>query len=106
MNNMFLTLIDKQVSSIPSNVLFVSDIEKTNLDLSLTYDYNRMALGNNLIGFLNLDFNKFEDFFKFFCTFIFMYLDKIPKRQLNKIIKGFEINVIYWDSEKPIHIVG
>ena len=104
-NDMFLTLIDKQVPTIPSNVLFVSDIQKLNLDFSLTYDYNRMALGDNLTGFLNLDFNKFENFFKFFCTFIFMYLNRIPKRQLNKIFKGFEPNVIYIETEKPIHIV-
>lgn len=104
-NDMFITLIDKQVPPIPSNVLFVSDIEKINLNLKLTYNYNRMALGYNLTRFLNLDFNKFEDFFKFSCTFIFMYLNRIPKRQLNKIFKGFEPNVIYIETEKPIHIV-
>ena len=81
------------------------NIEKINLDLKLTYDYEKIALGDNLIGFLNLNFNKFEDFFKFFCAFIFMYIDKIPKRQLDKIFKGFEKNIIYIDAEKPIHIV-
>ena len=104
-DKVFLAAIDKQFLPIPSNVLFITNIEKIPLDLELTYDYNRMALGDNLTGFLNLDFNKFEDFFKFFCTFIFMYLNRIPKRQLNKIFKGFEANVIYIETEKPIHIV-
>ncbi len=104
-DNVFLAAIDKKFPHIPSNVLFITNIEKIPLDLALTYDYNRIALGDNLTGFLNLDFNKFEDFFKFFCTFIFMYLNRIPKRQLNKIFKGFEANVIYIETEKPIHIV-
>ena len=104
-DKVFLATIDKKFPHIPSNVLFITNIEKIPLDLALTYDYNRIALGDNLTGFLNLDFNKFEDFFKFFCTFIFMYLTRIPKRQLNKIFKGFEANVIYIETEKPIHIV-
>lgn len=104
-DKVFLAAIDKQFPPVPSNVLFITDIEKIPLDLELTYDYNRIALGDNLTGFLNLDFNKFEDFFKFFCTFIFMFLNRIPKKQLNKIFKGFEPNVIYIETEKPIHIV-
>lgn len=104
-DKVFLAAIDKKFPPIPSNVLFITNIEKIPLDLELTYDYNRIALGDNLTGFLNLDFNKFEDFFKFFCTFIFMYLNRIPKIQLNKIFKGFEPNVIYIETEKPIHIV-
>lgn len=104
-DKVFLAAIDKKFPPIPSNVLFITNIEKIPLDLELTYDYNRIALGDNLTGFLNLDFNKFEDFFKFFCTFIFMYLNRIPKIQLNKIFKGFEPNVIYIETERPIHIV-
>lgn len=104
-DDIFLTLIDKHFPDFPDNTLFVHNIEKINLDLKLTYDYEKIALGDNLIGFLNLNFNKFEDFFKFFCAFIFMYIDKIPKRQLDKIFKGFEKNIIYIDAEKPIHIV-
>ena len=88
MDDLFLTLIHKQFPNFPANTLFVRDIEKIDLDLKLSYDYDRTALGDNLMGFLNLDFYKFEDFFKFFCTFIFMYLSKIPKKQLNKILKG------------------
>lgn len=105
MDDMFITLINKSFPNFPDNTLFVRNIEKIDLNLKLSYDYKKIALGDNLIAFLNLDFNKFEDFFRFFCTFIFMYLDKIPKRQLNKIFKGFEQNIIYIDSERPVHIV-
>ena len=105
MDDLFLTLIHKQFPNFPANTLFVQDIEKIDLDLKLSYNYDRTALGDNLMGFLNLDFYKFEDFFKFFCTFIFMYLSKIHKNQLNKIFKGFDENIIYIDSERPTHIV-
>lgn len=105
MDDLFLTLIHKQFPNFPANTLFVQDIEKINLDLKLSYDYDKIALGDNLIGFLNLDFYKFEDFFEFFCTFIFMYFSKIPKNQLNKIFTGFDENIIYIDSERPTHIV-
>lgn len=104
-DDLFLTLIHNRFPHFSSNTLFVRNIEKIDLNLKLSYDYKKIALGDNLIGFLNLDFNKFEDFFKFFCTFIFMYVNKIPKKQLNKIFKGFEKNIIYIDSERPAHIV-
>lgn len=105
MDDLFLTLIHKQFPNFSANTLFVQDIEKIDLDLKLSYDYDKIALGDNLIGFLNLDFYKFKDFFKFFCTFIFMYFSKIPKNQLNKIFTGFDENIIYIDSERPTHIV-
>lgn len=89
-DKIFFSLIDKRVPSILKNVLFTRNIEKVDLDLILTFKYRKMALGDNLTGFSNLDFNKFDDFFRFFCTFIFIYLDKIPKEQLNKIFKGFD----------------
>ena len=65
-----------------------------------------MALGDNLIAFLNLDLNNFDDFFKFFCTFIFIYLDKIPKTQLSKIFKGFDKDIINIGINKPFHIAN
>ena len=63
MDDLFLTLIHKQNPYFPTNTLFVQDIEKIDLDLKLSYDYDKIALGDNLIGFLNLDFYKFEDLF-------------------------------------------
>ena len=61
---------------------------------------------DNLIEFLNLDFNNFNDFFKFFCTFFFIYLDIIPEEQLIKIFKGFDKNIINIGTNKPIHIAN
>lgn len=105
-DELFLSLIDKEVPPIPDNVLFIRNIEKMDFDLIIDYDYKKMALGDNLTGFLNLDFNNFDDFFKFFCTFIFIYLDKIPKTQLNKIFKGFDKNIIHIGANKPLHIAN
>ncbi len=105
-NEIFLSLIDKNVPPIPENLLFVRNIEKIDLDLILNYEYRKMALGDNLIEFLNLDFNNFDDFFKSFCTFFFIYLDKIPEEQLIKIFKGFDKNIINIGTNKPIHIAN
>ena len=63
-NEIFLSLIDKNVPPIPENLLFVRNIAKVDLDLILNYEYKKMALGDNLIAFLNLDLNNFDDFFK------------------------------------------
>ena len=82
------------------------NIEKVDLDLILNYEYRKIALGDNLIEFLNLDFNNFDDFFKFFCTFFFIYLDKIPQEQLIKIFKKFDKNIINMGTNKPIHIAN
>ena len=105
-DEIFLSLIDKEIPPIPDNVLFTRNIEKIDLNLIIDYDYKKMALGDNLTGFLNLDFNNFDDFFKFFCTFIFIYLDKIPKTQLSKIFKGFDKNIIHIGTNKPLHIAN
>lgn len=105
-NEIFLSLIDKNVPPIPENLLFVRNIEKVDLNLILNYEYRKMALGDNLIAFLNLDLNNFDDFFKFFCTFFFIYLDKIPEEQLIKIFKGFDKNIINIGTNKPIHIAN
>ncbi len=105
-DEVFLTLIDKEVPPILDNVLFIRNIEKMDLDLIIDCDYKKMALGDNLTGFLNLDFNNFDDFFKFFCTFIFIYLDKIPKTQLSEIFKGFDKNIIHIGPNKPLHITN
>ena len=105
-NEIFLSLIDKNIPPIPKNLLFVRNIEKVDLNLILNYEYKKMALGDNLIEFLNLDFNNFDDFFKFFCTFFFLYLDKIPEEQLCKIFKGFDKNIIHIGTNKPLHIAN
>mgnify|MGYP000709073797 CR=1 FL=1 len=105
-DEIFLSLVDKTVPPIPDNVLFIRNIEKMDLDLIIDCDYKKMALGDNLTGFLNLDFNNFDDFFKFFCTFIFIYLDKIPKTQLSEIFKGFDKNIIHIGPNKPLHITN
>lgn len=105
-DEIFLSLVDKNVPPVPENVLFVRNMEKLNLDLIIDYNYKKMALGDNLTGFLNLNFNNFDDFFKFFCTFIFIYLDRIPKIQLSKIFKGFDKDIINIDINKPLYIAN
>ena len=105
-DEIFLSLIDKKIPPIPDNVLFTRNIEKIDLNLIIDCDYKKMALGDNLTGFLNLNFNNFDDFFKFFCTFIFIYLDRIPKIQLSKIFKGFDKDIINIGINKPLYIAN
>ena len=56
MDDLFLTLIHKQFPNFPANTLFVRDIEKIDLDLKLSYDYDRTALGDNLMGVFKFRF--------------------------------------------------
>ena len=104
-DELYSLLIDSKSNKIPSNLLFHKSVKNLKSALILNYSFQNQALGDNLIGFLNLDFNKFDDFFKFFCTFIFHYLDKIPKKYKNKILKEFDINKKYFNVEAPKHIL-
>lgn len=46
------------------------------------------VIANNITGFLSLDLDNFDDFFKFFLTFLCEFIDKIPKEYQNEIIKN------------------
>ena len=47
-NEIFLSLIDKNVPPIPENLLFMRNIEKVDLDLILNYEYRQMACGGGM----------------------------------------------------------
>lgn len=99
-NELLLLAINANTPDVPSNLLFYDNISKLKQDLVLSNTYIRQPLGDNLLAFLNLDFNKFDDFFKFFCTFIFMYADRIPKEYFKKIFKDLSMNTVYLDDIK------
>ena len=46
------------------------------------------VIANNITGFLSLDLDNFDDFFKFFLTFLCEFIDKIPKEYQDEIIKN------------------
>ena len=46
------------------------------------------VIANNITGFLSLDLDNFDDFFKFFLTFLCEFIDKIAKEYQNEIIKN------------------
>ena len=46
------------------------------------------VIANNITGFLFLDLDNFDDFFKFFLTFLCEFIDKIPKEYQDEIIKN------------------
>ena len=89
------------------NLLFIDNLDKVNFQLVVDYEYHNIILGDYLKGFLDLDFNKFIDFFKFFCTFIFIYEDKFSKKdhdiifnqKLMHTIKIDEANVVSIDKQ-------
>lgn len=46
------------------------------------------VIANNITGFLSLNLDNFDDFFKFFLTFLCEFIDKIPQEYQNEIIKN------------------
>src|SRR5574344_146769 len=99
-NELLLLAIDAKIPDVPSSLMFYGNISKLKQNLVLSITYVNQPLGDNLLAFLNLDFNKFDDFFKFFCTFIFMYADRIPKEHFKKIFKDLSMNTVYLDDIK------
>ena len=98
--NRFLT-----INTANSNLLFCKNATSIKSDLLINYKYNSIHLGDYLITFLNLNLTKFNDFFKYFCTFIFEYIEDIPENDRNKILSDLDIHTKYFDIEEPKHIV-
>lgn len=71
-DELYSLLIDSKSNKIPSNLLFHKSVKNLKSALILNYSFQNQALGDNLIGFLNLDFNKFDDFFKSFVPLYFI----------------------------------
>ena len=57
-----------------------------------------------MTGFLSLDFNKFIDFFKFFCTFIFIYEDRFNKKDHDIIFNRKLMNTLKVDDANIVPI--
>ncbi len=98
--NRFLT-----INTANSNLLFCKNATSIKSDLLINYNYNNIHLGEYLIAFLNLDLTKFNDFFKYFCTFIFEYIEDIPENDRNIILSDLNMHTKYFDIEEPKHIV-
>lgn len=103
----FNSAINKMYPHTNDILLFIDNLDKVNFNLVVNYEYHNIILGDYLKGFLDLDFNKFIDFFKFFCTFIFIYEDKFSKKdhdiifnqKLMHTIKIDEANVVSIDKQ-------
>lgn len=100
-NEIFTEYFNNKINSIYPHIndilLFIDNLDKLNYKLVISNEYKNFVLGDYLSGFLNLNFNKFIDFFKFFCTFIFLYEDKFKKKDHDiifndKLINSFKIN--------------
>lgn len=98
--NKFLTIHNEK-----SNLLFCKNATSIKSDFSINYNYDKIHLGDYLIAFLNLDLTKFNDFFKFFCTFIFEYIEDIPEKDRKKILSDLDIYHKYFNTEEPKHII-
>lgn len=86
------------------NLLFIDNLDKVNFNLVVNYEYHNIILGDYLKGFLDLDFNKFIDFFKFFCTFIFIYEDKFSKKDHDIIFNQKLMHTIKIDDDNIVPI--
>ena len=85
-------------------LLFISNLDKIDYNLVVSYEYHNIVLGDYLTGFLCLDFNKFIDFFKFFCTFIFIYEDRFNKKDHDIIFNRKLMNTIKVDDANIVPI--
>ena len=85
-------------------LLFIDNLDKIDYTLVVSYEYHNIVLGDYLTGFLNLDFNKFIDFFKFFCTFIFIYEDQFNKKDHDIIFNRKLMNTIKVDDANIVPI--
>ena len=85
-------------------LLFISNLDKIDYNLVVSYEYHNIVLGDYLTGFLCSDFNKFIDFFKFFCTFIFMYEDRFNKKDHDIIFNRKLMNTIKVDDANIVPI--
>lgn len=85
-------------------LLFIDNLDKIDYTLVVSYEYHNIVLGDYLAGFLSLDFNKFIDFFKFFCTFIFIYEDQFNKKDHDIIFNRKLMNTIKVDDANIVPI--
>lgn len=98
--NKFLTIHNEK-----SNLLFCKNATSIKSDFLINYSYDKIHLGDYLIASLNLDLTKFNDFFKFFCTFIFEYIEDIPEKDRKKILSDLDIYHKCFNTEEPKHII-
>ena len=55
--------------------------------------------GENFLGFLNCNLNKFDGFFRFFTTFICEFIDKIPQKYKKLFSNSFLDTIQYEDNK-------
>lgn len=93
------------ISSNNKPLLFYKNSNSIKSDFCINYNYSKIDMGLFLLDFLNLDLSKFNDFFRFFCTFIVEYISDIPEKDRKKILSDLNINTKYLKTEEPKHIV-
>lgn len=107
-NEIFTEYFNKKINSIHPHIndilLFIDNLDRLNYNLVVSNEYQNIVLGDYLSGFLNLDLNKFIDFFKFFCTFIFLYEDRFKKKDHDIIFNDKLINTIKINDVNIMHI--
>lgn len=94
------------VSANNKPLLFFKNINSIKSDFLIDYKYIKIDLGMYLLEFLNLDLTKYNDFFKFFCSFIVEYIDEIPEKDRKQLLADLDIYTKYFDIEEPKHIVN
>ena len=83
------TVLKLLVPDITDNLLFIDgNLPLKKLKYICLKTPRDNVIANNITGFLSLDLNKFDDFFKFFLTFLCEFIDKIPLEYQNEIIKN------------------
>lgn len=83
------TVLKLIVPDITDNLLFIDgNLPLKKLKYICLKTPRDNVIANNITGFLSLDLDNFDDFFKFFLTFLCEFIDKIPKEYQDEIIKN------------------
>lgn len=97
---------------IPDNLLYLeNNTPSKKLKYVCLKTPRDSIIANNIIGFLSLDLNNFNGFFKFFLTFLCEFIDRMPKEYQDEIINNQiadssrgTVTSFYDENIEPINI--
>lgn len=82
-------LLHLMFPNITDNLLYLdNDVTSKKLKYVCLKTPRDNVIANNIIGFLSLDLNNFDGFFKFFLTFLCEFIDRMPKEYQYEIINN------------------
>ena len=82
-------LLQLMFTNITDNLLYLeNNLPSNKLKYICLKTSRNNIIANNIIGFLSLDLNNFNGFFKFFLTFLCEFINRIPTEYQDLILKN------------------